>query len=95
MNLGAKKSIHSDIPKDISLKTRGKSLFFPYQPNIRSAPFFYFLFITEGSILYSAENRNWRANSQMTMPAVTLTFMECFVPNCGISRHPSLMSITS
>lgn len=38
---------------------------------------------------------SFRANSHTTMPAVTETLSECFVPNCGISRHPSLMSTTS
>ena len=28
-------------------------------------------------------------------PAVTDTFIECLVPNCGISRHPSHRSTTS
>ena len=37
---------------------------------------------------------SWRANSQMTIPVVTLTFNECLVPNCGISRQPSLISTT-
>lgn len=32
------------------------------------------------------------ANSQTTIPAVTLTFRECLVPNWGISRQPSLIS---
>lgn len=35
------------------------------------------------------------AKCQMMMPAVTDTFIECFVPNCGISRQPSDASITS
>ena len=43
-----------------------------------------FLFIIMYLIifLYWSYNyrRNWRANSHMTMPAVTDTFMECFVP---------------
>ena len=38
---------------------------------------------------------NCFATSQMTMPAVTLTFKECLVPNCGISRQPSARSTTS
>ena len=37
----------------------------------------------------------WRASSHITMPAVTLTLRECFVPNCGISRQPSHASTTS
>ena len=35
-----------------------------------------------------------QANSQMTMPAVTDTLSECFVPNCGISMEPSQASTT-
>ena len=30
----------------------------------------------------------------MTIPAVTATFIECFVPNCGISMQPSDASTT-
>ena len=37
---------------------------------------------------------NFFANSQMTIPAVTDTFNECFVPNCGISIAPSEASTT-
>ena len=40
----------------------------------------------------NAYNNNARANSHTTMPAVTLTFRECFVPNWGISRQPLLKS---
>ena len=44
--------------------------------------------------IYESFVYNFRslANSQTTMPAVTLTFRECLVPNCGISRQPSLIS---
>ncbi len=35
------------------------------------------------------------ATSHTTMPAVTLTLSECFVPNCGISMQPSEASTTS
>ena len=40
----------------------------------------------------NAYNNNARANSHTTMPAVTLTFRECFVPNWGIPRQPLLKS---
>ena len=37
---------------------------------------------------------NCRANSHITMPAVTLTLSECLVPNCGISIQASEASTT-
>jgi hypothetical protein len=45
------------------------------------APLFKSSNITSHTLHYSAESKKRRANSQMTMPAVTETFMECFVPN--------------
>ena len=35
------------------------------------------------------------ANSHTTIPAVTLTFSECLVPNCGISKQLSLAFTTA